>query len=241
MTATTIQPATAGAGLPVVGDDPKTAGPNSESAVLGEAPETTQPAVERNLANPTVRAGLTVVRPEIKVRQLFHHAYRVQDSEATRHFYEDVLAMPLLATFVETWDPVNDGPTNYIHTYFGLGDGSALAFFQFEHDNVSPTGFSPVNPFDQHIALYMDSLDSLRETQARLQAEGIPIMEIDHGYCYSLYIHDPSGLQVELAVDVPGTDAIMAEAAPLARTTLDNWIAGIRDGNNKWRGSGMPG
>ncbi len=200
----------------------------------------TDPAAEaRSLANPTARAGIPVLHPEVKVRQLFHHAYRAKDSEDTRHFYQDLIGMPLLACFVETEDPVRGGPTNYIHTYFGLGDGSALAFFQFEDGNDSPTGFAPVNPFDQHVALYMDSLDSLREAQARLQAENVAIMEIDHGYCYSLYVHDPSGLQVELAVDVPQTDAIMAEAAPVARETLDKWMAGIRDGNNRWRGHGL--
>lgn len=211
----------------------------SEAGVLRRGVEQDTAAEWRNLANPTVRAGIPVVHPEIKVRQLFHHAFRTNDSAATRYFYEDLLGMPLIATFVETWDPVKGGPTNYIHTYYGTGDGGALAFFQFAEGNDSPTGFQPVNPFDQHIALYMDSLESLREVQARVESEGIPIMEIDHGYCYSLYIHDPSGLQVELAIDVPKTEEIMAEARPLARSTLDDWLAGLREGNNKWRGHGL--
>jgi len=47
------------------------------------------------------------------------------------------------------------------------------------------------------------------------------------------------GLQVELAVDVPGTDEIMAEARLTARETLDNWLAGDRAGNNRWRDHGL--
>jgi catechol 2,3-dioxygenase-like lactoylglutathione lyase family enzyme len=236
---TTSVPSDSSALSPISSDDPAKAGPDSEAAVLSRARESNAAPEQRNLANPTTRAGLSVVRPEIKVRQLFHHAYRAQDTGATRHFYEDVLGMPLLATFVETWDPVNDRPTNYIHTYFGLGDGSALAFFQFAEGNESPTGYQPVNPFDQHIALYVDSLESLRDVQRRLDAEGVPIMEIDHGYCYSIYVHDPNGLQVELAVDVPSTEQIMAEAAPVARRTLDAWLVGVREGNNRWRGTGL--
>jgi len=199
---------------------------------------TDEAAGQRSLANPTARAGIPVVHPEIKVRQLFHHAFRAKDSEATRHFYEDLIGMPLIASFVETRVPSTGAPTNYIHTYFGLGDGGALAFFQFAEENASPTGFAPVSSFDQHVALYMDSLDSLREVRARLTAAAVPIREVDHGYCYSLYVHDPNGLQVELAVDVPNTDEIMAQARLTARATLDSWLAGAREGNNPWRGHG---
>jgi glyoxylase I family protein len=196
-------------------------------------------AERRSLANPTARAGIPVVHPGIKVRQLFHHAFRAKDSEATRHFYEDLIGMPLIASFVETRVPSTGAPTNYIHTYYGLGDGGALAFFQFAEGNESPTGFAAVSSFDQHVALYMDSLESLREVRGRLADAGVPIREVDHGYCYSLYIHDPNGLQVELAVDVPSTDEIMAAARLTARETLDSWLAGAREGNNPWRGHGL--
>jgi glyoxylase I family protein len=208
----------------------------SEAGTLGRGAPVDQAAGQRSLANPTARAGIPVVHPEIRVRQLFHHAYRARDSAATRHFYEDLIGMPLIASFVETQIPSTGAPTNYIHTYYGIGDGAALAFFQFAEDNESPNGFQPVSSFDQHVALYMDTVESLREVQARLAAEGIPVREVDHGYCYSLYIHDPNGLQVELAVDVPNTEEIMAEARVSARATLDNWLTGAREGNNRWRG-----
>lgn len=210
----------------------------SEAGVLGRSGRVDEAAEQRSLANPTARAGIPVVHPEIKVRQLFHHAFRARDSAATRHFYEDLLGMPLIASFVETQIPSTGAPTNYIHTYYGIGDGGALAFFQFAEGNEGPGSFQPVSSFDQHIALYMDTLESLREVRTRLAAEGVPVREVDHGYCYSLYIHDPNGLQVELAVDVPNTDEIMAEARLSARTTLDNWMAGARDGNNRWRDHG---
>lgn len=208
----------------------------SEAGTLGRGAPVDQAAGQRSLANPTARAGIPVVHPEIKVRQLFHHAYRAKDSAATRHFYEDLIGMPLIASFVETRIPSTGAPTNYIHTYYGIGDGAALAFFQFAEDNESSNGFQPVSSFDQHVALYMDTVESLREVHARLAAEGIPVREVDHGYCYSLYIHDPNGLQVELAVDVPNTEEIMAEARVSARATLDNWLTGAREGNNRWRG-----
>src|SRR5229473_170433 len=34
------------------------------------------------------------------VRHIHHHAYACWDSEETRHFYEDILGMPLIATVV---------------------------------------------------------------------------------------------------------------------------------------------
>ena len=36
------------------------------------------------------------------VRHIHHHAYACWDSEETRHFYEDILGMPLIATAAVT-------------------------------------------------------------------------------------------------------------------------------------------
>ena len=59
-------------------------------------------------------------------RRLHHHAYVVADQERTRHFYEDILAMPLVATWCEK-EHVRGKEREYCHTFFSLADGSALA------------------------------------------------------------------------------------------------------------------
>src|SRR5213595_1156008 len=62
--------------------------------------------------------------------RLHHTAYTSKDLEATRHFYEDIIGLPLVATWCEK-DELFGKERTYCHCFFGLADGSALAFFQF--------------------------------------------------------------------------------------------------------------
>ena len=175
-------------------------------------------------------------RKDIKVRQFHHHAFRTADMEKTRQFYEDVLGMPMIGVFVETTDPVTEKPSNYIHAFFELSDGSALAFFQFQEDKYGPSKIQgPQDPFDHHLALEVDSKDVVYEYRDKLQAKGIEHMLIDHGYCYSLYVHDPNGMQVELTTKVPKTVEIMEQHARTAHDDLKQWLAGVTVANNAFR------
>ena len=85
--------------------------------------------------------------------RLHHTAYVTKDQAATRAFYEDILGFPLLATWSEQ-DELFGAVRTYCHTFFGLGDGSALAFFQFadpEDQKLFDPDLAP-SPF-RHIAL----------------------------------------------------------------------------------------
>ena len=59
--------------------------------------------------------------------RLHHTAYVSKDLEATRHFYEDILGFPLVATWCEQ-EALFGKERTYCHCFFGLADGSALAF-----------------------------------------------------------------------------------------------------------------
>ncbi|HTI81846.1 MAG TPA: VOC family protein, partial [Acetobacteraceae bacterium] len=64
--------------------------------------------------------------------RLHHHAYAVKDQEANRRFFEDILGIPLVATWCErTFRPEVGREVDYCHTFYEVGDGGALAFFQF--------------------------------------------------------------------------------------------------------------
>ena len=110
-----------------------------------------------------------------------------------------------MATWSET-DELFGAERVYCHTFFGLADGSALAFFQFANEGGSRL-FDPEllpSPF-RHIALKVDA-DAQAEMQRALQdaawkPEG-PIV-LEHGYCRSLYTEDPNGMLVEFTVDAP--------------------------------------
>ncbi len=186
---------------------------------------------------------IIVRRASNRVGQLHHHAFMSRDMEATRHFYEDILELPLIGTWVERVNPVTGQPDNYVHTFFELSDGSCLAFFQFKSNQSSfeqsVNKFTDVNPFAHHIALTVDGIESVQYFKARLTDAGISAFETDHGYCYSIYFHDPNGMQVELTTHVPQTREMMDSAAATAHETLLKWreeedLAG----NNTHRGTG---
>ena len=175
-------------------------------------------------------------RAKIRVRQFHHHAFRTKDMEATRHFWEDILGCPLIGTFVETTDPVTEEPSNYIHAFFELADGTALAFFQFQEGLYKPSAIQGnQDPFDHHIALEVDGKETVFAYRDALQAEGYDFMLIDHGYCYSIYLHDPNGMQVELTTKVPETVEIMERHAQTAHEDLKKWLAGVTEANNAFR------
>jgi catechol 2,3-dioxygenase-like lactoylglutathione lyase family enzyme len=58
--------------------------------------------------------------------RLHHTAYLSKDLEATRAFYEDLVGLPLVATWSET-DELFGAERVYCHFLFGMPDGSALA------------------------------------------------------------------------------------------------------------------
>ena len=68
--------------------------------------------------------------------RLHHNAYVSTNLEATRKFYEDIIGLPLVATWCES-DELFGAERTYCHLFFGLADGSALAFFQFANQVVN--------------------------------------------------------------------------------------------------------
>jgi len=182
-------------------------------------------------------------RQNNRIGRLHHHAFMARDMEATRHFYEDILGMPLIGTWVERVNPVTGQPDNYVHTFFELNDGGCLAFFQFKSDDSclsqSINKFTDINPFAHHIALTVDGKETVLLFKERLAKAGIPAFETDHGYCYSIYFHDPNGMQVELTTRVEQTEAMMAQAVHTAHADLARWLTEEdAEGNNAWRGKG---
>ena len=175
------------------------------------------------------KAGITAVpknvrRSKINIKMLHHNAYRCRSAEETRHFYEDLLGMPLVAALIEPIDPVTNKPDPYMHLYFELADGSCLAFFDFpSHFEREKATFEPNNPFMHHIALEVKGEHILQEYMRRIKEAGIDFMELDHGYCHSIYIPDPNGMLVELTTNVDVTEQFFDDAAATAHSDLARW------------------
>src|ERR1700735_862403 len=135
--------------------------------------------------------------------RLHHTAYVTKDQEKTRQLYEDVIGLTLTATWCET-DMLFGKERVYVHTFYGLGDGGALAFFQFA-DPADQELFGPKMPKSPfiHIALKV-SAEVQQATAARLRAADWHQDEtyvLEHGYCRSLYTADPNGFLLEFTVD----------------------------------------
>ena len=155
------------------------------------------------------------------IRAYHHVAHRCRDSEETRRFYEDFLGLELAAT-----KPIHrtqtGRATSVLHTFYRLGDGSFLAFFEAPD---SPFDFKAQHDFDLHVALEVDG-PTLERMAARGRAEGIETRgPADHGVIRSIYLRDPNGYVVELTAKTASHDAAMDRGSNGARAALDGWQA----------------
>jgi catechol 2,3-dioxygenase-like lactoylglutathione lyase family enzyme len=164
-------------------------------------------------------------------RRLHHNAFVVKDQEATRHFYEDIIGLPLKAMWIETAEHKGD-KLEYSHAFYGLADGGALAFFNFADPAIHKKYYvGPLNNLFQHIAFECDAATQ-DQIRASCESHGIPSRDIEHGYCKSLYVTDPDGLIVEFTVDPPNVAEINSEQERTAHESLQKWQAGERRPNN---------
>jgi glyoxylase I family protein len=174
--------------------------------------------------------------------RLHHTAYVTRDLEATRAFYEDIIGLPLVATWCEI-DELFGAQRVYCHLFFELGDGGALAFFKFANaeDEALFGPPMPASPF-HHIALNVD-----QQTQAgieqRLKAAGIKeprTYVLEHGYCRSVYVTDPNGMILEFTLDHPDAATIGIAKRRSAHSELKRWMSGDHTSNNTHRSASEP-
>lgn len=171
---------------------------------------------------------------DIKVQRLHHNAFVVKDHEVTRHFYEDILDLPLIASWAEKAE-LQGNVRECMHTFYELADGNALAFFAMAHEedyeDLGPQ-FRPSLLI--HLAMRVDEATQ-KEIRARVEACGTPVIEMDHGYVKSIYITDPDGLLIEFTVEPPNYPEISALKRKTAHEDLKNWMAGDLTPNNDVR------
>jgi catechol 2,3-dioxygenase-like lactoylglutathione lyase family enzyme len=154
------------------------------------------------------------------IKGLHHNAYRCRDSEETRRFYEDFLGLPL-ADALDIGETKTGRATHVLHTFYEMGDGSFLAFFEAPD---MPFDFKPQHDYDLHIALEVDER-TLQQMYARGKAHGVETRGIvDHGFIHSIYFRDPNGYVIELTARQAGAAA--GGTAGAARAMLDRWQAG---------------
>ena len=158
------------------------------------------------------------------IRRLHHNAYRCRNSDETRGFYEDFLGLRLAGT-LEINETKSGRRTETLHTFYELGDGSYLAFFEAPDMAFE---FKAQHDFDLHIALEVDER-TLMDMFGRGKAAGMETRGVsDHGFIHSIYFRDPNGYVIELTAKMPGHDTEMNPSTNGARDKLDRWTAARR-------------
>jgi glyoxylase I family protein len=159
----------------------------------------------------------------VAIKGLNHVAYRCRDAEETRHFYEDILGLPL--THVVRGDVVSTGEKGiFAHLFFEMSDGSCVAFFDLG-DNVTGAP-SPNTPgWVNHLALQVESEARVDEAKQRLEAAGVEVLgpKLHEGQFRSIYFFDPNGIRLELTVNTSSADELVAFRRN-ARAACDEWM-----------------
>jgi glyoxylase I family protein len=179
------------------------------------------------MSKPTRNLTSAVREHVSRPRRLHHAAWVTRDQEATRHFYEDILGIPLVATWAEK-SPATG--REYCHTFFTFGDGGALAFFQYADQDGHPVELQSPG----HLAFECDA-DTQQGIKERLEANGYELRVTDHGYCVSLYVTDPNNLRLEFTVDHPDVEQINTYQRTHAHAALQRWLSGDHTPNNDFR------
>ncbi len=172
---------------------------------------------------PTERAPALLPAPA-PIQQLHHYAYRARDAEETRHFYEDILGLPLYHIIQSDVVPSTGEYCPYTHFFFRLQDGSFIAFFDLGDDEAAlPSPNTPI--WVNHISFRVDSMQALKDMKARLEAHGIEVLGItDHHIFHSIYFFDPNGVRLELTSQL-ADEFQMLQESKTAHARLNEWTA----------------
>jgi catechol 2,3-dioxygenase-like lactoylglutathione lyase family enzyme len=155
----------------------------------------------------------------------YHHvAVAVRDLAETHRFYTQVMGFEL----VKAQAAPTDAPGGWAkHVFYATGEvveGEApelIAFWELHDDRMA--SFDPaistglgLEPWVNHIAFNARDLDDIESRKKRWLDHGHDVVEIDHGFCVSIYTLDPSRVLVEFCTDTaPYTESDRAHAEAL--------------------------
>ncbi|MCO8126295.1 VOC family protein [Acidimicrobiia bacterium EGI L10123] len=159
----------------------------------------------------------------------YHHlAFASRDMQATHHFYADVLGFELVKAVAAP----TDRPGGWAkHLFYAIGDhdgsenaGALIAFWELhdermtDNDTAISTGLG-FEAWVNHVAFAADDLDDIARRRTQWLEAGVDVMEIDHGFCTSIYTMDPNGILVEFCTDTaPYTQADKDRAEQILRS-----------------------
>jgi len=159
-----------------------------------------------------------------QIKGLNHFAWRCRDAEETRHFYEDILGLPLVHTISLDYVPSTGEHNPYLHLFFQMQDGSCIAFFDLADGQVyTPDPNTPL--WVNHFAFEVNSYEDVLSMVARLKCNAIKVIgPTNHGFIRSIYFFDPNNLRLEVTCRV-ATEKETQNYAKNAHSQLESWLA----------------
>jgi catechol 2,3-dioxygenase-like lactoylglutathione lyase family enzyme len=159
----------------------------------------------------------------VPVNGLHHIAYRCRDAEETRHFYEDLLGLPLMHIVRAETVPSTGEHCPYVHLFFEMTDGSCVAFFDLG-DNKAVEPWPDTPRWVNHLALRVESEARVDEAKRRLEQAGVEVIGpiLHGGFVRSIYFFDPNGIRLELTLTTAGADVLQGYRSA-ARAACDAW------------------
>lgn len=142
------------------------------------------------------------------IHGIHHFAWRCRDAEETRHFYEDLLGLPLVHVIKEKIVPSTGEFCPYVRLFFEFADKSYIAFFDLG-DNTATVPDPKTPSWVNHFAMQVDSKADLLAYRDKLVANGIQVVgPTDHHFIQSIYFFDPNGIRLELTLRLPVNDYV---------------------------------
>jgi len=136
----------------------------------------------------------------------FHHvALGSRDTAATHRFYTQAMGFELVKTVAGK----TPGGGWSKHFFYDTGGHGLIAFWEIHDDaEVRPDWSSDIArgcglpPWANHLAFEAHSDAEFDAALRRWLDDGHDVVEIDHGFCRSLYTSDPNGITVEWCITV---------------------------------------
>lgn len=173
----------------------------------------------------------------------YHHlALASRDTRATDLFYREVMGFRLVK--VEPGATPTGGWAK--HFFYDTGDGSMIAFWELHDETIpesNPTAISGGLGYPDwvnHIAFRADDREGLDSRRAHINAQGYDVLEIDHGWCISIYTTDPNGILVEFCVSVREFTADDIEEASVLLHAETPPMKAHEPAITGWEGEGAP-
>ena len=166
-------------------------------------------------------------RPQVVPQRLHHLAYVTRDTEATADFYTRMLGLPLVNAVLDDHVPSTKEPLPYFHSFFRLGTGETIAFF--ESPGVPPPAPKPHAAYHtfEHLALEVPTRGDVDAWRDWLLANGLDVITNDHGIIYSIYFRDPvNDIRLEITTTIAADWNAREKSAQAA---LDEWAKTKRD------------